>query len=84
MKCCAACGNICPAASSIWPIPSHLDRDTHSQDRRTLTLDHTQIQVFGELQSKLQDILRAVKAIVAAHKKTCSMAHTADGMDAED
>ena len=57
---------------------------TLSQDRRTLTLDDTQIQVFGELQGKLQDILRAVKAIVAARKKTHSAAHTADGMDAED
>jgi hypothetical protein len=55
-----------------------------SQDRRTLTLDDTQIQVFGELQRKLQDILRAVKAIVAARKKTRSAARTADGMDAED
>jgi hypothetical protein len=29
----------------------------------------TQMQVFSELQAKLQDILKAVKAIVAAPKK---------------
>ena len=57
---------------------------TLSQDRGTLTLDDPQIQVFGELQGKLQDILRAVKAIVAACKKTRGAARTADGMDAED
>ena len=44
---------------------------------------NTMIQVFGELQGKLQDILRAVKAIVAARKKTRGAARTADGMDAE-
>ena len=49
-----------------------------------LTLNDTQIQLFGELQTKLQDILWVVKAIVAARKKTCGMAHIADGMDAGD
>ena len=40
-----------------------------SQDGQTLTLDNMQLQIFNELQGKLQDILRVVKAIVVAHKK---------------
>jgi len=40
-----------------------------SQDGQTLTIDDMQLQIFNELQGKLQDILRAVKAIVVAHKK---------------
>ena len=67
----------------------------HSKKKKSFffirfTISHTQyclntmIQVFGELQGKLQDILRAVKAIVAACKKTRGAARTADGMDAED
>jgi len=48
----------------------HLDCNTNlSQDGRTLTVEDTQIQVFNELQGKLQDVLKAVKAIVAARKK---------------
>ena len=43
---------------------------TLSQDGRTLTLDDTQLQIFNDLQEKIQDILRAVKAIVAAHKNS--------------
>ena len=42
---------------------------TLSQDGRTLTVEDTQIQVFNELRGKLQDVLKAVKAIVAARKK---------------
>ena len=42
---------------------------TLSQDGRTLTVEETQIQVFNELRGKLQDVLKAVKAIVAARKK---------------
>ena len=57
---------------------------TLSQDGRTLTLDDTQFQIFNELQGKLQELLRAVKAIVAARKKTRGAARNADGMDAED
>ena len=59
---------------------------TFSQDGRTLTLNETQIQVFNQLQGKLQDIVKAVKAIVAARKKgrgKSRMADNADDMDAE-
>ena len=41
---------------------------TLSQDGRTLTLDDAQFQIFNELWGKLQDIWRAVKALVAACK----------------
>jgi hypothetical protein len=34
-----------------------------------LNLDNTDIQAFNQLQAKLQDILRAVKANVGARKK---------------
>jgi hypothetical protein len=54
-----------------------------SQDGWTLALDDTQLQIFSELREKLQDILRAVKAIVAARKKGRVVASNADGMDAE-
>ena len=40
-----------------------------SQDGRTLTVEETEIQLFNELRGKLQDVLKAVKAIVAARKK---------------
>ena len=60
---------------------------TLSQDGRTLTVEDTQIQVFNELLGKLQDILKAVKAIVAARKKGRGKSGTAgtnaDGMDNE-
>ena len=42
---------------------------TLSQDSRTLTLDDKHLQIFNELRGKLQDISKAVKAIVAARKK---------------
>ena len=56
---------------------------TLSQDGRTLTLDDAQFQIFNKLRGKLQDILRAVKALVAAHKKGRAAASNADEMDAE-
>ena len=56
---------------------------TLSQDGRTLTLDDAQFQIFNELRGKLQDILRAVKALVAARKKGRAAASNADEMDAE-
>ena len=40
-----------------------------SQDSRTLTLDDKHLQIFNELRVNLQDILMAVKAIVAARRK---------------
>ena len=57
---------------------------TLSQDGRTLTgLDVAQFQIFNELRGKLQGILRAVKALVAAHKNGRVAASNADEMDAE-
>jgi hypothetical protein len=60
---------------------------TLSQDGRTLTVKDTQIQVFNKLQGKLQDVLKAVKAIVAAWKKgsgkSGAVSTNADGMDGE-
>ena len=60
---------------------------TLSQDGRTLTVEDTQIQVFNELRGKLQDVLKAVKAIVAARKKgrgkSGAAGTNADGMDGE-
>ena len=60
---------------------------TLSQDGRTLTVEDTQIQVFNELRGKLQDVLKAVKAIVAAQKKgrgkLGAAGTNADGMDGE-
>ena len=56
---------------------------TLSQDDRTLTLDDAQFQIFNELRGKLQDILRAVKALVAACKNGRAVASNADEMDAE-
>jgi hypothetical protein len=43
----------------------------------------TQMQVFSELQAKLQDILKAVKAIVVAPKKGWGKSGAGDGMDVE-
>ena len=40
-----------------------------SQDSRTLTLDDKHLQIFNELRVNLQDILMAVKAIVAARRR---------------
>ena len=56
---------------------------TLSQDGRTLTLDDAQFQIFNELRGKLQDILRAVKALVAARKNGQAVASNADEMDTE-
>jgi len=50
-----------------------------------LNLDDTEIQVFNQLQAKLQDVLKAVKAIVGARKKgrgKSGEASNTDGMDA--
>ena len=54
---------------------------TLSQDSRTLTLDDKHLRIFNELRGKLQDIMMAVKAIVAARKK--GRGGTADGMGGE-
>ena len=43
-----------------------------------LTLDDTQFQIFNELRGKLQDIWRAVNALVAAHKNGPAAASNAD------
>ena len=51
-------------------------------ERSPLRLDDAQFQIFNELQGKLQDILRAVKALVAA-RKNGQAASNADEMDAE-
>ena len=56
---------------------------TLSQDGRTLTLDDAQFQIFNKLQGKLQNILRAVKALVAARKNGQAAASNADEMDME-
>ena len=56
---------------------------TLSQDGRTLTLDDAQFQILNELWGKLQDILRAVKALVAARKNGQAAASNTDEMDAE-
>jgi len=45
-------------------------------------LDDTQLQIFNDLREKFQNILRAVKAIVAARKNGRGGARNADGMDA--
>ena len=58
---------------------------TLSQDNRILTLDDKHLQIFNELRGKLQEILMAVKAIVAARKKGRgrTLAADADGMGGE-
>jgi len=63
-----------PVDTTVTPILN--------QDRRTLTLDD---KIFNELRGKLQDILMAVNAIVAARKKGRSGTRTADrdGMGGE-
>jgi uncharacterized protein (UPF0335 family) len=53
---------------------------TLSQDNRTLAVDDNHLQIFNELLGKLQDILKAVKAIVAARKKGRSGRADADGI----
>ena len=42
--------------------------------------DDMQLQIFNELQGKIQHILRAVKAIVAVHKNSLGGAGNADSM----
>jgi hypothetical protein len=51
-----------------------------------LNLDDTEIQVFNQLQAKLQDVLKAIRAIVGARKKgrgKSGEANNPDGMDVE-
>ena len=55
---------------------------TLSQDGQTSLMILTQLQIFNDLQENFQDILRAVKAIVAARKNGRGRAGNADGMDA--
>jgi hypothetical protein len=45
--------------------------------------DDTQLQIFNELQGKIQHILRVVKAIVAAHKNSRGRLGDVDSMNAE-
>jgi hypothetical protein len=45
--------------------------------------DDMQLQIFNELRGKIQHILRAVKAIVAAHKNSRGGLGDADSMNAE-
>ena len=45
--------------------------------------DDTQLQIFNELWGKIQHILRAVKAIVAAHKNSRGRLGDVDSMNAE-
>ena len=61
-------------------------RPTFSQDGQILNLNDTEIKVFNQLQAKLQDILKAMKAIVGAHRKgrgKLGKASNADEMDVE-
>ena len=49
-------------------------------------LDDTEIQVFHQLQAKLKDVLKDVKAIIGAHKKGQGKSGKASytvGMDAK-
>jgi hypothetical protein len=59
---------------------------TLNQDGQMLNLDDTEIQVFNQLQAKLQDVLKAIRAIVGARKKgrgKSGEANNPDGMDVE-
>jgi hypothetical protein len=59
---------------------------TLNHHSRMLNLDDTEIQVFNQLQAKLQDVLKAIRAVVEAHKKgqgKSSEANNADRMHAE-
>ena len=47
------------------------------------TLDDKHFQIFNELRGKFQDILMAVKAIVAVHKKGRSGTADADRIGGE-
>ena len=51
---------------------------TLSQDGRTLTLDDAQFQIFNKPRGNLQDIWRAVKALVAARKNGRAAASNVD------
>ena len=51
---------------------------TSSQDHQTLTLDKTHIQVFNQLQGRLQYIVKVVKSTVEEH-----MVDNADNMGTE-
>ena len=59
---------------------------TGNQDGRMLNLNDMEIKVFNQLQAKLQDILKAVKAIIGARRKgrgKSGEANNADEMDVE-
>ena len=56
---------------------------TLSQDSRMLTLNDKHFQIFNELQGNFQDILMAVKAIVAVRKKGQSGTADADRIGGE-
>ena len=58
-------------------------RKTLSQDSQTLTLNDKHFQIFNELQGNCQDILMAVKAIVAVRKKGRSGTADADRIGGE-
>ena len=54
--------------------------------QQMLNLNDTEIKVFNQLQAKLQDILKAVKAIIGARRKgrgKSGEANNADEMDVE-
>ena len=56
---------------------------TLSQDSRMLTLNDKHFQIFNELQGNFQDILMAVKAIVAVCRKGQSGTADADRIGGE-
>ena len=58
-------------------------RKTLSQDSRMFTLDDKHFQIFNELRGNFQDILMAVKAIVAVRKKGRSGTADADRIGGE-
>ena len=58
---------ICTAA--IGPLRLLTKSPTLAQDRHTLNLDESQMQVFRELQGKIKDILLAIKALATARRK---------------
>ena len=52
--------------------------------QQMLNLNDTEIKVFNQLQAKLQDILKAVKAIIGAQEgQKSGEANNADEMDVE-
>ena len=78
-NCYATRAHVCPA--SVRPIPSCPDCNTttHTQPGwPNAHLDDAQFQIFNELRGKLQDIWRAVKALVAARKNGPAAVSNAD------